>query len=235
MTPASQSTTGSKYGAGRPILLVHGFASTTAMLAPLARHLSRTLRRKVVRVGLSPGRESLRGSATALYRVLAEHAAHPDFEYADIVAHSMGGLTAAYLLKKLDRGRRVRSLITLGTPHQGTPLARLGVLLFGAASEAVWQMLPGSELVKELRSLATPRASRMVSIAGEHDWLVPTECSRLEQRPEHRSLTLPGVSHTALLVAREAMAQVAFELAAAPAASVPQLRPDCRPAAAVAA
>ena len=98
----SHPTTGSKYGDSRPILLVHGFASTEAMLAPLARHLSRTLRRKVVRVRLGAGRENLRTSAATLQSVLAECATHPDFEHADIVAHSMGGLTALYLLKKLD-------------------------------------------------------------------------------------------------------------------------------------
>ena len=226
MSPPSYSTNGNKYGVSRPILLVHGFASTEAMLAPLARHLSQTLRRKVVRVDLCPGRENLRTSAAKLHRVLAEHAAHPDFEHADIVAHSMGGLTAAYLLKKLDRGRRVRSLVTLGTPHRGTPLARLGVLLFGTGSEAVWQMLPGSDFVRELHALATPKGSRVVSIAGESDWLVPIRCSRLEEREEHRNLTLPGVSHTELLVARDVLDQVVIELAtdwayASPVATLP--------------
>ena len=52
MRARSRPTTGSKYRASRPILLVHGFASTEAVLAPLARHLSRTLRRKAVWVGL---------------------------------------------------------------------------------------------------------------------------------------------------------------------------------------
>jgi pimeloyl-ACP methyl ester carboxylesterase len=214
VTAAAAPTTGERSGAERPILLVHGFASNTAMLAPLARHLARTLHRKVVRVALSPGRDDLRTSAAELQAALDELAAHADFEFADIVAHSMGGLTATYVLKKLDRGRKVRCVITLGTPHRGTPCARPGVLVLGALGRALWQMLPGSELVRELRSLEAPRGSFLVSISGERDWLVPSRWSQLDTRPEHRNLTLPGVNHTELLVDRNVLARVALELGA---------------------
>jgi len=209
-------STGERHGSARPILLVHGFASNTAMLAPLARHLTRRLRRKVIRVPLSAGRDDLRRSAGELQRVVEDQAARRGFEYADIVGHSMGGLTATYVLKKLDRGRRVRSVVTLGTPHRGTPLAQLGVLALGKASRAVWQMVPGSSLVRELRTLEAPKGSRVISIAGDRDWLVPSRWSRLAERAQHRNLLLPGLSHTALLVARGALERVAVELAPAP-------------------
>ncbi|MEM1659372.1 MAG: alpha/beta fold hydrolase [Candidatus Jordarchaeales archaeon] len=41
----------------------------------------------------------------------------------DIVAHSMGGLVARWLVEKLGMSWRVDDLITLGTPHHGAPLA----------------------------------------------------------------------------------------------------------------
>ncbi len=40
-----------------------------------------------------------------------------------VVAHSMGGLDARHLITYLDPDRRVKSLITVATPHRGTPLA----------------------------------------------------------------------------------------------------------------
>jgi len=40
-----------------------------------------------------------------------------------LVAHSMGGLDARHLIARLDPDRRVKSLVTVGTPHLGTPLA----------------------------------------------------------------------------------------------------------------
>jgi triacylglycerol lipase len=41
----------------------------------------------------------------------------------NIVAHSMGGLDARYLIARLGLGEMVRSLTTIATPHRGTWLA----------------------------------------------------------------------------------------------------------------
>jgi len=40
-----------------------------------------------------------------------------------IVAHSLGGLDARFMISKLDMADRVLSLTTIGTPHHGTPIA----------------------------------------------------------------------------------------------------------------
>lgn len=40
-----------------------------------------------------------------------------------LLAHSMGGLDARHLITHLDPDRRVKSLLTVATPHHGTPLA----------------------------------------------------------------------------------------------------------------
>lgn len=68
----------------------------------------------------------------------------------DIVAHSMGGLVARWLVEKLGMSWRVDDLITLGTPHHGAPLAdvveelaTLGNLLpTGFVSDIVLGLLP---------------------------------------------------------------------------------------------
>lgn len=58
---------------------------------------------------------------------------------AHIIAHSMGGLDARYLISKLGGYRLVRSLTTLGTPHWGTPAAEWLIRIrvkFGDAAAA---------------------------------------------------------------------------------------------------
>lgn len=45
----------------------------------------------------------------------------------DLIAHSLGGLDARYALAHLGLARRVRSLVTVGTPHRGTPIADLAL------------------------------------------------------------------------------------------------------------
>lgn len=44
-----------------------------------------------------------------------------------LIAHSMGGLDARYLISRLDMAARVLTLTTLGTPHRGTAFADWGV------------------------------------------------------------------------------------------------------------
>jgi len=41
----------------------------------------------------------------------------------DVIAHSLGGLDARYAIAKLGLAARVRCLVTIGTPHRGTPIA----------------------------------------------------------------------------------------------------------------
>lgn len=47
----------------------------------------------------------------------------------NIIAHSMGGLDVRYAIAKLGLHDRVASLVTIGTPHLGTPVADLGAKL----------------------------------------------------------------------------------------------------------
>jgi triacylglycerol lipase len=47
-------------------------------------------------------------------------------ERVNVIAHSMGGLDARYAIAKLGAGDKIASLVTIGTPHRGTPLADLG-------------------------------------------------------------------------------------------------------------
>jgi triacylglycerol lipase len=47
------------------------------------------------------------------------------------LAHSMGGLDARYAIGRLGAARRVAALVTVGTPHRGTPVADLTADLAG--------------------------------------------------------------------------------------------------------
>jgi triacylglycerol lipase len=48
-----------------------------------------------------------------------------------IIAHSMGGLDARYMINKLDMDDRVAALLTVTTPHRGSPYADWCVLNLG--------------------------------------------------------------------------------------------------------
>jgi pimeloyl-ACP methyl ester carboxylesterase len=168
---------------GPPVVLLHGYVATRAMLRPLARSLARDTGRPVRRLQLSAGFADIRDDALALCDWIEEIAWDSGQTRVDIVGHSMGGLVAAYALKCLDERAWIRRVVTLGTPHRGTLAAAAGSPLLGPVTPAILQMAPSSELLEELRWLEVPPGSSLVSVAGELDWLVPPECARLDERP----------------------------------------------------
>jgi triacylglycerol lipase len=54
---------------------------------------------------------------------LARQLAHLPHRRLVLVGHSMGGLDARMVASRLDPQRRIRTVLTIGTPHQGSPAA----------------------------------------------------------------------------------------------------------------
>jgi pimeloyl-ACP methyl ester carboxylesterase len=186
-----------------PVILLHGFGTSSAVTAPLARYLRRELGRPVIRVPLG-GRVPIhlgdvRKSAARVRDELERRAAASGFAYVDVVGHSLGGLVATYLLKALDRGARVRRVVTLGTPHRGAPAALIGALLLGFFSRAIWQMIPGSPLLRELARLPVPTGSEVVAVASDADNLVPASFARPPGMPRLRCAGISGLGHVEFL------------------------------------
>jgi triacylglycerol lipase len=115
-------------GPPRPVVLVHGLFGFDRIGVPgarfdyfrgIARHLdSLGCHAHAVRLPLAA---SVPDRARELVAAI-EALPHPRI---DLIAHSLGGLDARYALCHLGLARRVRSLVTVGTPHHGTPLADL--------------------------------------------------------------------------------------------------------------
>lgn len=156
----------------------------------------------------------VRRSAERAAALLELQAQRHGFERVDVVGHSLGGLVAAWWLKAIDRGQRIRRVVTLGTPHGGSPFAWSGALLLGLVSRAAWQMIPGSALLRELASLPVPDGSELIAIASHDDVLVPARCARAAAAPRQRTLELARVGHLDLLWSSAAFGLVAAALAA---------------------
>ncbi|GCL65750.1 esterase/lipase family protein [Pseudaquabacterium pictum] len=113
-----------------------------------------------------------------------------------VVAHSMGGLaTRAWLAAQPDAAEadaRVRHVITIGTPHRGTWMAR-----FGHTANAR-QMRLGSPWLAALAANETPRRhARFTCVHGHADNIVfPASTATL---PGAENIHLPAVAHVAMV------------------------------------
>jgi pimeloyl-ACP methyl ester carboxylesterase len=196
----------------RPILLLHGLASNPRVLAPLERHLRNRLGRPTLRVPLGFGLGDVRDSAEIVYEHLERIATSSGFRHADVVAHSLGGLVATYLLKCLDHGRHVRRVVTLGTPHRGVSTARGAVLVVGMFSRSMWQLLPDSDFLRRIGRLPVPDGSTLLSIAGGADGLVPAARAQVLAARGQRNAIVRDANHWSLLYQQAALRRVATAL-----------------------
>ena len=142
---------------------------------------------------------------------LAEHiaekieriCARTGLEAFHVLGHSKGGLIAREYVQHHGGDRRVKSLVTLGTPHHGTPTAAVGVWLMGAGllSRSPYDLLPNSPFVRRLREDMFPPHVPMASVYSRHDLVCPWWSSVLVPRAGETSMRnrpVQGVGHTAL-------------------------------------
>src|SRR5262249_27548143 len=140
---------------GPPVLLIPGYLATRGSLHLLERHL--TQRGHIVmsfRFGpINLG--DIRDSAGLVARKVESIIAQTGVTQVDVVGHSMGGLVGLYYVKRLGGRHRVRRLVLMGTPAQGTWSALLG-LFTAPLGLASLQLLPGSPFLRELTETPLP-------------------------------------------------------------------------------
>lgn len=117
-------------GAPYPIILAHGMAGF-ARIGPLNYffNVAADLRARgetVLESQVSPY-DSSTVRASELAQFVDDTLHTTGACKVNIIAHSQGGIDARYLISTLHYGDRVAALATVGTPHQGTPVADVAV------------------------------------------------------------------------------------------------------------
>lgn len=167
-----------------PVILLQGFLGTRGVLRPLEYHL-KSEGRDVISLDLgffniSDIRTSSHLLQLKIERIIERHAKKFGIDQVDIVGHSMGGLIGLYYVKRLGGHTRVRNLVTLGTPFNGTWACLLAMLPLGLISKGLWQMLPRSDFLKELRAHSSDmHQTKVVSISAKYDTICPPKSCNL--------------------------------------------------------
>lgn len=190
-------TTSSSGSPKRPALLVHGYLCNSGYWDALSPVL---LEHGINHRALSL--EPIFGSIDAYVPQLElaiETLCHENAcETIDLVAHSMGGLAIRAYLRQHGT-RRIRRIITLGTPHHGTHMANTGAGI-NCTQMARDDGSDGDGRSEWLRELAqaegTSVHSRFVSIYSHHDNIIsPQTSSHLEGAI---NVELGGIGHVRL-------------------------------------
>jgi triacylglycerol esterase/lipase EstA (alpha/beta hydrolase family) len=186
-----------------PVLLLHGYGCNSGYWVHLMPLLD-AARISHASIDLEPVAGDIDGYVETVERAVEGLCAASGAARVAIVGHSMGGLVARAWLR-VHGARRVARLITLGTPHHGTALAR-----FGLGRNAVQMRLDSAWLRALAQGEDAGARALVTSIYTHHDNIVsPRESSRLEGA---RNLEFGGVGHVALGSNPRVLAAVLNEL-----------------------
>lgn len=179
---------GSEAAAANPVVLVHGWNGSASSMAALKWRFEANGRRTFSMT--LPG-ENNATNARALASFIESVKEQTGAAKVDLVAHSMGGLSARYYLKNLGGTASVSEYVSLGSPHYGLLLACF------LGTKAGGQMCPFSSFLAALNSGDdTPGSVSYTTIFSTDDGLVPAAASRLGGGACFRQIN--GVSHTGL-------------------------------------
>jgi pimeloyl-ACP methyl ester carboxylesterase len=181
---------------GPPVLLIHGYGCNSGYWSHLTPLLD-AARISHAALDLEPMLGAIDDYVPLVERALASLCLKSNVPKVIIVAHSMGGLVARAYVR--ERGALcVAHIFTLGTPHHGTSLARMGPGKNAAqmrrahgcdAPESAWlQALAQSE------SAAT--RALITSLYTHHDNIVAPQTSSVLSGA--RSIEFGGVGHVAM-------------------------------------
>ncbi|WP_415952456.1 esterase/lipase family protein [Streptomyces sp. KLOTTS4A1] len=181
----------------RPVVLLHGFVDNRSVFVLLRRALARHGRRHLASLNYSPLTCDIREAARLLGAHVEELCERTGQREVDIVGHSLGGLIARYYVQRQGGDARVRTLVTLGTPHGGTR-----VVPAMDAHPIVRQMRPGSEVITELAAPAPGCRTRFVGFWSDLDQLMsPLETACVDHPDLHaHNVRVSGIGHLALPV-----------------------------------
>jgi len=163
-----------------PVVLVHGLFGFDEITIGSTRH---AYFKGIGPVLAQEGRQVVQarlpamGSIEVRARALADCVRAVEGRRVIVLAHSMGGLDARYAIARLGLERKVAALITVGTPHRGTPVAdlttdlaaRLGIAralaLAGVGLEAL-RDLTGANLARFNQEAPDVRSVTYASVVG---------------------------------------------------------------------
>jgi len=114
----------------RPVVLVHGILGFDKIRLPgLSIDYFRGVARHLDSLGITAHTVRLPplASVPERARVLADFVHSLGTDRVDVIAHSLGGLDARWAIAHLGLAPKVASLVTVGTPHRGTPVADLAL------------------------------------------------------------------------------------------------------------
>lgn len=192
-----------------PILLVHGMVDNRSIFTVLRHGLRRRGFGRIETINYSILTGDVRRAAADLGEEVERLVARTGYERIHVIGHSLGGLIARYYVTRLGGDERVDTLVTLGTPHQGTYMA------YAWTTGLTRQLRPGSRLLAELDAPIEHCRTQFIAYRSNIDQLVVPQRNGALHHPDLsvHNVELQGVGHMSLPIARSVVHGISSALA----------------------
>jgi len=110
---------------------------------------------------------------------------------------------------------RVAGVVTLGSPHRGTPAAIGGLFIgLGLISRCPWQMLPWAGTVRSLNGMPWPAELPLIAITSTSDLLCPPRFGSVPFADGQQicNKQFEGLGHTEMLRSAAVASYIASQL-----------------------
>ncbi len=185
----------------RPVVFAHGLGGRPGNFALMRAYFASRGRRRTYSVAFGPSTsiEVLALELQDAIRAIIEVNNLPPGTKVDLVAHSMGGVVARLALDDAETAARVANLVTLGTPHRGTYLARF------ASTHLTHSLRPGSTVLARLCEGAPGKLREgmphLVSMWSRGDlFMLPPENALVDGA---ENIEMPSFTHYSFLLTPE--------------------------------
>lgn len=188
-----------------PVLFVHGYTHTASAWILYALWFRRAGYMDLHAMTYNSWKLDFQGIVRQLERETQAILRQRPGQKIILVCHSLGGLAARALLNTSELRRHVLALVTLGTPHQGTTLARIGM------NDLAHRLEFQGQLIADIEATDIPTGVPSLAIYSPVDNMVmPLEGLRISKEGWRELRTAP-VCHVGMLYHRPtAQAALAF-------------------------
>lgn len=193
-------------GCKEPVLLLYGFGATRRTFSILEKRIYQD-GYTVFSINLGGILGTFNSEAIEILATHIDHKIERLYEKykikgkLSIISHSKGGLIGHYYVKRLGGDRRVKTLITLGTPHNGNPWAMVfSYTPVTFVFKSIRQMAPMSPFIQRLKQGPFPKKTDLYSIFSKDDRVCPYPVAVLEETANVKNVEIQGISHSEFLI-----------------------------------
>ena len=176
-----------------PVLFIHGFSQNASNGWRIMRALRAQGYSNLVGMTLMGKYGPLADMAPQVAEKVEELCLKTQSKTVTIIAHSMGGIVARYYIQRLEGNKRVRRLITLGTPHKGSKVTAL--LTVPAAKD---MLVEGAFLENLNADVKELEPTELIAMYSPFDAKIVPWDSALHPG-QGRNVEVGGVGHLGLL------------------------------------